>query len=1145
MIRRSVRWITGTLGAFAAAAAVVVIAMAWRLSLGPVSLEFMTPAIETALSRLHSGFDFRIGRAAVEWSGPGEGVTLRLEDAQVIDSEDGVVAHLPTTSVSLSARGLASGVLAPVEITLYQPHVYLRRSVAGIEVQVENEDPGSAELFQRALDQIIAPPNREDSMSDLERIQIVDADLIIEDVVLGTRWQAPVAEATIWRQDSGFDGEMQVDVRSGGERGSLVVAGKYRPEGQRWEIGVAFGGVRPRALSAVAPVLAVLESLDAPMWGTLKVGGSGAAPDAVSSVEFDLSSGAGHVSVPAAVFGVPDGSAQDTSIAIEWLSVRGTYAGDGDEIAIAHAEARLPSETTVQGPGPTVFADLLAVTGRGTFSLGARLIHWEDVRLDFGPGGHVIMADFQDFTLPVRRVEATGSYDLDRKELDLAWLSADLGGPALALSATLNGGGDGETPQLDVDVVLEGVPLDDIEMYWPPFFQPNARDWVAGHMSAGRIARSEAGLAIAFEPDGPTIVDFTGSMNLETVELAYLPPLPPLRGLDATAEISLDTIVFAVTSGSAAGVSLDRATVTLAELDSDVETAAIDVFARGRLPDVLALIDHDPLRYAEAVGIDPTNADGRADLRITLEFPLLADLPLREIDVAAEASLEAVKIGDAILGRDIHSGSLALRLDKSGIDVTGTAALETIRGAVVGRENFADGASFQRRIHVDVDRADLDEVQHVFFDGQQIPSPLLNGDVSASIVLTRVNDDYGTLEADLDFEEAFVAVPHIGWTKHRGHAARVEMRGEFEGRVLRSAPWISVDAEGLMLAGSADFGASGDLERIDIDRASAGRTDAGGSILRAGDNAWELIVRGSAVDLAPYLEQRSGDGTSALDKANDTERIALTVDVGSIWLASDRRLGDVAGTVVVEHGLWRTLDLVGRTENGSRLAVRIDPDPTGQRVVSAQADDAGSLFRTLGLFETMAGGTLALEGTFDDSRPSRPLEGRLTVADYHVRDAPALAQILGMLALTEIGNTLRGDGLSFDVLDVPFTFDRRYVTISEAQAASLSLGITASGTLDTETQVIDVRGSVTPIYALNGFLGRVPVVGYLFNGGEKGSGIFAATYSVAGTLDDTDVMVNPLAALTPGMFRKVFRVFDGAPPNSSTLPLETTGDGGD
>lgn len=1145
MIRRSVRWITGALGTLAAAAAVVAMAMAWRLSLGPVSLEFVTPAIETALSELHSGFDFRIGRAAVEWAGPGQAVTLRLEDARVIDDEEGVVAHLPTTSASLSARGLASGVLAPVEITLYQPHLHLRRSASGIEVQVENEDPGSAELFQRALEQIIAPPNPEDSMSHLERIQIVDADLIIEDMVLGTRWRAPVTEATIWRRSTGFDGEMLVDVPSGSERGSLVVAGKYRPEGQRWEIGVAFGGVRPRALSAVAPVLAVLESLDAPMRGTLKVSGSGAAPNAVSSVEFDLSTGAGHVSLPASLFGAPIASARDAPIAIEWLSVRGAYAGESGQMAIAHAEARFPPETTVLGPGPTVIADLVAVAGRGTYAFDTRLIDWEDVRLDFGPNGHVIVADAQDFPLPVRRVEATGRYGFGGQDLDLAWLSADLRGPALALSATLKRGGDGETPQLHADVVLEGVPLDDIERYWPPSFQPNAREWVAGHMSTGRITRFETGLAIALEPDGPTVVDFTGSMDLETVELAYLPPLPPLRGLDATAEISLDTIVFAITSGTAAGVSLDRATVTLADLGSDVETAAIDVFARGRLPDVLALIDHDPLRYAQAIGIDPTNTEGRSDLRIAMGFPLIADLPLRKIDVAAEASLEAVEIVDAILGRDIHSGSLALRMDKSGIDVTGTAAVETIRGAVVGRENFADGMPFQRRIRVDVDQADLDDVQHLFFEGQQIPASLLNGTVSAAIVLTRVTDDYGTLEADLDFGEAFVAVPHIGWTKHRGHAARVEMRGEFEGDVLRSAPWISVDAEGLTLAGSAHFDASGDLERIDIDRASAGRTDAGGTILRAGDSAWDLIVSGSAVDLAPYLDQRKGDGPGALDKVHDTDRIVLTVDVGNLWLANDRRLSEVAGTIAVEQGLWTTLDLVGRTENGSRLTVRIDPDPAGQRVVSAHADDAGSLLRALGLFETMAGGTLVLEGTFDDSRPSRPLEGRLTVTDYHVRDAPALAHILGMLALTEIGNTLRGDGLSFDVLDVPFTFDRRYLTITDAQAASLSLGITASGTLDTETQVIDVRGSVTPIYALNGFLGRVPVVGYLFNGGEKGSGIFAATYSVAGTLDDTDVMVNPLAALTPGMFRKVFSVFDGARPSSGTIPLETTGDGGD
>jgi hypothetical protein len=59
---------------------------------------------------------------------------------------------------------------------------------------------------------------------------------------------------------------------------------------------------------------------------------------------------------------------------------------------------------------------------------------------------------------------------------------------------------------------------------------------------------------------------------------------------------------------------------------------------------------------------------------------------------------------------------------------------------------------------------------------------------------------------------------------------------------------------------------------------------------------------------------------------------------------------------------------------------------------------------------------------------------------------------------------------------------------------------------------------------LNSFLGGIPVIGRLFSP-ERGGGLFAATYSVRGSLRDPAVTVNPLAALTPGFLRGLFGIF--------------------
>jgi hypothetical protein len=80
------------------------------------------------------------------------------------------------------------------------------------------------------------------------------------------------------------------------------------------------------------------------------------------------------------------------------------------------------------------------------------------------------------------------------------------------------------------------------------------------------------------------------------------------------------------------------------------------------------------------------------------------------------------------------------------------------------------------------------------------------------------------------------------------------------------------------------------------------------------------------------------------------------------------------------------------------------------------------------------------------------------------------------------------------------------------------------GRLDLDNDTADLQGTIVPAYFFNSLLGNVPLVGRLFSP-ERGGGVFAARYSLKGKLDDPDVAVNPLSALTPGFLRGVFGIF--------------------
>jgi hypothetical protein len=62
--------------------------------------------------------------------------------------------------------------------------------------------------------------------------------------------------------------------------------------------------------------------------------------------------------------------------------------------------------------------------------------------------------------------------------------------------------------------------------------------------------------------------------------------------------------------------------------------------------------------------------------------------------------------------------------------------------------------------------------------------------------------------------------------------------------------------------------------------------------------------------------------------------------------------------------------------------------------------------------------------------------------------------------------------------------------------------------------LLNMQGTITPVYLLNG-IGSVLT--------RKGEGLFGFHYTLKGQAKDPSVSVNPLSALTPGMFREIFR----------------------
>ncbi len=201
----------------------------------------------------------------------------------------------------------------------------------------------------------------------------------------------------------------------------------------------------------------------------------------------------------------------------------------------------------------------------------------------------------------------------------------------------------------------------------------------------------------------------------------------------------------------------------------------------------------------------------------------------------------------------------------------------------------------------------------------------------------------------------------------------------------------------------------------------------------------------------------------------------------------------------------------GKVNGGPEIRGTVVPQ-NGRSAVRLQSADAGGVVGAAGFVKNGVGGALDLTmlpvgaaGTFD---------GVLSVRDLRVRDAPSIAALLDAISVVGLLRQLDGEGLAFDAVDAKFRLTPTQVIVTQASAVGPGLGISLDGIYTLASKQIDFQGVVSPFYLLNGigsFLTR------------KGEGLIGFNFNLAGNAANPDVRVNPLSALTPGMFREIFR----------------------
>jgi len=668
------------------------------------------------------------------------------------------------------------------------------------------------------------------------------------------------------------------------------------------------------------------------------------------------------------------------------------------------------------------------------------------------------------------------------------------------------------------DLSLDHAAFADLPALWPAAWGGHVRPWLTENVTSG-TARDGAFTVKLVAPEAKLadveVVDGGGTMLGEDVTIHWLRPVPPIEHAQAVLTVvNADVLDIAVPSASQGGMTLKDGLMHFTGLAGKDQFLALTASVQAAVPELLQLLRHPRLKLLDRHPIPIKSSAGTMAGRLAVDLPMKDHLAFEQVAIHAQGHLDHLKLGGIVAGRDLERGDVQFDVSQEGLHASGRAEVAAIPSAVTVEMDFRQGPPTQvtQRATL-VGRAAAGQLAAAGLDAGSV---ITGGALGLDVSYTAQRDGAGQVAAKVDLSQAGVAA--LGWRKPPGPAASASATVELEHDKLAGISAIEAHGPGMAIVARARA-SDGRPSLLEIDRITLGPTQASGEVhfpSRPGDPI-RARLSGPVLDLST---QFAGSGGRGGGPAGSTPFIA-DARFEQVVLGHGRSIHGVSAHA--EHDGKRLRVLQASSTGPEQLRAAIEPQGTGRRL-SVRAADAGAVLRLLGVVDTVHGGSLALEGRFDDRYAEPPLSGTLDVSEFGVRDAVILGKLLQAITIYGIFDAIRGEGVQFSRLIMPFTLNQSVLQIGETRAFSSSLGLTVQGWVDLGRNTLDLRGTIVPAYAVNAALGTLPLVGRLFSP-EKGGGLVAVSYGVSGKSSDPSVRVNPLSALTPGFMRRLFSIF--------------------
>ena len=716
------------------------------------------------------------------------------------------------------------------------------------------------------------------------------------------------------------------------------------------------------------------------------------------------------------------------------------------------------------------------------------------------------------------------------------------GAPLISLDASYNIA----TTALTLDMDIGAMSTSEALSHWVVPLAPNARKWVIGRISKGRMTSANLIMnmplnAIANKPRRQPLPEDGVHFTLmgEDISLRFLDNVPAIEGAQGRIDIHGKTLQVKTSGGYVRApnqkrVEVQDITMTMADYRDPKRFARFDFGASGAITDILHLVDLPPINALPEIDFAFTRIGGTAETRTQLYLPLTNTIKRDEIRFAVQATSTDATIDGTINDYTLSAIEALVDIDNKALHMRGNGKANGVAVMFDWQQPLTNAAASRMAVSAPLRRADIIALN------QPELAASIDGTAQAQIMLEGALTNLKRYRFTADLQAVAFSPRPLAYTKAKGVAGTFTTTIDVAKGAWRTLQFTYIDANTPRFGGTFAFNPSNDnriLTNIALPAFTLGKTKNLLVSLDIEDTHRFLTIGGDTIHIAPIFNT-DAEVRAELGNVGLVEYLG---DLFSLQIMTPQLMANgeiLQGARIVLHrkqGIYEGGTVRGSFPDGAHLLANLNRATPETRAYTIQTENSGALTRFIGLSKSLYGGSLASQGTlFDDPKAENILIGGATLIDFKVRDLPVLARILALPSLQGPRDMVGGEGISFNSGSVTYRLQDDILRLRDGRIGGGSIGLTISGDYDTSTDAIHMGGTVVPAYQANKLLGRIPLLGTLLTG-RKGEGLFGFTYRIGGKVSVPSVAINPASLLTPGIVRRLFE-FDIGLPDKNAIP---------